>query len=220
MKIIDIDFRFVESYCELAALGEFLDVINKQLNTVINKEKKRLESRIQKKKKDLDEIELSNIHREYNDRVYELLPRYFRSPFLVTLWAVSESAIIEVGDYIQKQKDIPLNMKDIRGKNFLDQANKYFKYILEFKLFTKEAYDRLEMLRILRNVIAHCNGRLDAIKNKEDLKKLKKWNKEKIGITLLINSIIFSELFLKQTYNFVNAAIIDLLDRTRKSFPK
>ena len=87
-------------------------------------------------------------------------------------------------------------------------------------MFTKEAYDRLEMLRILRNVIAHCNGRLDAIKNKEDLKKLKKWNKEKIGITLLINSIIFSELFLKQTYNFVNAAIIDLLDRTRKSFPK
>lgn len=220
MSILDLDFRFVESYYELDALGEFLNVIENQLENVINQEKKRVESEILSKKKDLDEVELANIQQEFNDRVYELLPRFFRSPFLVTLWAISESAIIEVADYIQKQKNLPLSMRDIRGNNFLDQANKYFKYILEFELFNEVVYDRLEMLRILRNAIAHCNGRLEAIKNKEDLNKLKKWNKEEIGITLLINSIIFSESFLRETYEIVSTAINDLLDRAKASFPK
>ena len=218
---LNLDFRFVENYYELDALGDYLNVLEDQLSLIITKEQERIKADILKNKKKLDEVELSLMHQELNNLIYELLPRFFRSPFLVTLYAIAESAIIEVADYLQNQKNKSLSIKDIRGDNFIDQTKKYFDHVLEFKLFSDASIiDRLEMLRILRNAVAHGNGRFERIKNKDDVKKIKQWKKDNIGISLLGDSIIFSNVFLSETYKIINIGIHDLLDRAKSAFPK
>jgi len=219
MKFDIFDFRFVESYYELFTIGDFLDVLEKQLSAVIKKEHESFNDKIRKKNHDLDDIELDEIRQNMYRLVDELLPRYFRSPFLVTLWAVTESAIIEVSYYLQQQKKQSLSIKDIRGTNFLDRAKKYFSHILNFPLFNdQEVWNRLDMLRTFRNIIAHGNGRIEAIKSKEDLRNIKRWSKNNYGVTITISNIIFSEKFLQETYTIVSSGLFDLLDRAKAAY--
>jgi hypothetical protein len=217
MKILDLDFRFTENYYELYALGDFRIVLEKQLAAVIINEQERFEIELGKQK--WDEIELDQIRQAMNDRVYELLPRYFRSPFLVTLWSIVETSITEVAKYLQIKKNKKLSLKDIKGKNFIDQSDKYYRHILEFTLFQNtNILNQLDMLRILRNTIAHCNGRIDAIKE-NDLIKIKTFRQSYQGIDIYSNSIIFSDNFLKETYDVIKSGIFDLLDRAKTEFP-
>ncbi len=217
--IWDLDFRFIENYYELDALGHYLNFLEDQLSSIIKQkeENARLELLA---KKDMDEVEFAEIHQKLNDVIYELLPRFFRSPFLVTLYAVAESAINEVADYLKKQKNKSLCINDIKGSGFIDQAKKYFSNVLEFKLFSDSSIiDRLDMLRILRNAVAHSNGRLERIKENDRI-KIKKWKEDNIGISLLNNSIIFSDVFLRETYKIIYTGINDLLDRAKAAYPE
>ena len=192
MKLSELDYRFLENYHELFALKDYLDMLEKQISSISEQERVRLRAKIKEQENDLDEADLLVIQNKFDILVDELLPRFFRGPFIVTLWSVIESSIVDVANYIQKQKNKSLSMKDIRGKNFLNQANKYFEHVIDFNLFNdKDVANRLEMLRILRNVIAHCNGRLDSIKNKKDLTKIEQWSKENIGITLFLQIGLF-----------------------------
>jgi hypothetical protein len=73
------------------------------------------------------------------------------------------------------------------------------------------------MIRVLRNAIAHCNGRLDAISNEKDLRKIKKWGKANIGIKVY-DSIVLSDAYLKDSYKIINDALRDLLKRVRTKY--
>jgi hypothetical protein len=109
-------------------------------------------------------------------------------------------------------------MKDIRG-NILNRAYKYFDYVLKFPLFNDiNVKNRLEMIRVLRNALAHGNGRLNAISNENDLKKIKKWGKDNIGITVYDN-VVLSDTFLKNSHKIINDALMDLLMRVRTTYP-
>ena len=83
--IWDLDFRFVENYYELYALGDYLNFLEDQISSIIRQEQERVRLELLEKKKDMDEVEIAEIHQKLNDVIYELLPRFFRSPFLVTL---------------------------------------------------------------------------------------------------------------------------------------
>jgi len=63
-------------------------------------------------------------------------------------------------------------------------------------LFTdKKAEDQLDMLRILRNTIAHCNGRIKAIKNPKDINKIKTWEKGNFGISTISDNLSLRKVF-------------------------
>lgn len=218
MAVINIDLRFVDQEHELERLADFLNILEKQLSNAIKKEQRHITHLRKKQKSNLDEIELSFYEQRLNDLINDTLPRFFRGPFICSLWAITESIILDVAAYIQKEQKQEIRIKDIRGDNMLDIAIKYFDHVLQFQLFDNgDIITRLEMIRVLRNSVAHCNGRLDALSNEKDLRKIKKWSKENIGISAYDN-VVLSESFLRQNYKIINYALRNLLKRVRMEY--
>ena len=76
------------------------------------------------------------------------------------------------------------------------------------------------MFYILRNAIAHANGRLDNIKSEKDIKKIKKWSNDNIGIDNVNGNLIFSSEFVRKTYSVVSKVIKDLTNQVTTQYPK
>ncbi len=146
-----------------------------------------------------------------------LLPRIFRAPFLVSLYAVYESAVTEIASLIQKQKGIAISINDQKGINFLDKAKKYYNNIIEFQLYSSEkVWGRIKKLSVLRNAIAHANGRMEMVKNKKRQQDIKTWEKQNVGISLMNGYIIIEEAFLRNTLSLVSDSLNELVERYKK----
>ena len=98
----------------------------------------------------------------------------------------------------------------------MDSKKKYFDNVLNFILFNDEkTEENLEMLLILRNAIAHGNGRKDAV-NEHSWRKIQVWEKQGKGITSSSDRLEFSSLFVNETLAIVRDSLRDLLQRVRK----
>lgn len=136
MSVLNIDTRFVEISYEISALGRYLDMLEQQLQILIKQEHAQADARLIEIQKNFDEVEWQMVHQEFNELVDELLPRFFRCPFWVMLWATYESGVIHISKYIQNKKRLSLSISDIKGASFLKKANKYFQHVIKFSLFT------------------------------------------------------------------------------------
>ena len=81
--VLDCDFRLLDVSMELIALEDFLAIIEKEMESLKQSEKHRLEATI--KGQDLSFEDWSDAHRTHDEMVEFLLPRFFRGPFLVAL---------------------------------------------------------------------------------------------------------------------------------------
>ena len=95
------------------------------------------------------------------------MPRFVRHPFLVSLYAIYEAVVTEIAALIGEQKSVELNLDDIRGRGFLDRAQKYYKHVLcEPCIPLTEggaSWKSVRLLADLRHVIAHTNGKMDRV---------------------------------------------------------
>lgn len=219
VKLDKIDFRFIEINYELHALEQYMDSIESQLPHLIRIEEEKVYDDLREKGYENDEIERQIAQQQLDDFIDNVLPRYFFSQILVTLWAIFESAIVEIANEIKDHKKQGIYLNDING-DFLERTNKYFNHILKFPIKTRDsAWQHLRMFYILRNAIAHANGRMDNIKSKRDVNKIKKWTKDNIGIDDLDGNLSFSPHFVKKLYSIVFNMINVLIERVRSRYP-
>jgi len=212
---IDFDFRLLDVSSELFTLEDFLEIIEKQIDHVNNSEKLIRDDLIKKQNLSPNDPEWHEIQQIYDYRIDVLIPRLFRSPFLVSLYAVYESAVIEMSRLIQKKQGQHISLNDIKG-DFLDQAKKYYKHILRFELCKDNtSWQYITMLSELRHAIAHTNGRLDMLKEKSR-KSIRKWEKEGIGIEINSGYIIVDSDFLKRIFGIVHSSLEELIQRYKQ----
>ena len=108
------------------------------------------------------EMELHVLH----TTTKELFPRIFRGGFLVSLWALFESGIKDLGEYTRRQLKLPFGLQELRAGDFLDQSEKYFRGTLDIQAFPdKSIRKQIELLKGFRNAIAHHDGNLDEVPN-------------------------------------------------------
>ncbi len=209
-----IDFRFVEIEYELSALQEYIRTLDSQLPILEKREREELEKRIHEQ--NLDEADASMEYDQHHDLIKRVVPRFFRGPLLVTLWAIYESGVQEVASHIQNKQSWALASRDIRGDNKLAQFKKYYEYILKFPLITSDpARERIEMLQVLRNALAHGNGRKDAVK---DWEKIEKWSQTNKGIIADHDYLMFTGAFVQETFTIVSDSLRDLIQRTKSAY--
>ena len=121
----------------------------------------------------LVEVEIAS--QEYEWRINDP-PLFFRGTFLVSLYAVYESVVIEIAKLIRDKQSQQIKIDDLKG-NFLERAKKYYKHILQFDLYSNEkAWQQIKMLSDLRNAFAHANGRVDRL-NRKSKEKIEQWKK-------------------------------------------
>ncbi|MBM4274049.1 MAG: hypothetical protein FJ134_06260 [Deltaproteobacteria bacterium] len=205
----------IEIEAELFALDYHLNLIEEQIRNKEVFERMRSQRKIKKLNLTRDDPEWHEEQYELDYVIEFLLPRLFRSTFLVSLYAVYESAVTEIARLIQKQKVIAISINDLKG-DFLDRAKKYFKDVINFQLYSgHEVWDRITMLSELRNAIAHTNGRIEML-NKGTKQKISSWEKQKVGISSLDGFVVIEEGFLRDTLRLVSASLNDLVERYKK----
>ena len=188
MKIEKIDFRLLDASIELDVLEEHLQLIENQMEHIERTERNKTETYIRKEGLCPDDPEWHIAWQKYDYRI-DQLPRFFRGTFLVVLYAAYESIVTEIARLIQVKQSQKIAINHLKG-GFLERAKKYYKHILKFDLYSEEkVWQQVKMLSTLRNAFAHANGRLDML-NEKSKKEMKKWGKEKRGISTYYGYII------------------------------
>lgn len=196
---------------EVSILNEHLELIEEQIKRGEKEAKCKLDTEIRGLTPD-DEDSWSRPHDEYDYQVEVTLPRILRNPFLVSLFAVYESAVTTIAELVQEEKGQKIAIDDLRGRGFLNRSKRYYRHILQFDLSTdNERWKRLMVLSDLRNAIAHSNGRYEAIS-----KELRRRIKQQGFLDKDTGFIIVPGIFLRETVAVVKGELEDLLARYEK----
>ena len=130
----------------------------------------------------------------------------------MALYAAYESIVTEIAHSIQVKQSQKIKLDDLRG-GFLERAKKYYKHILKFDLYSEEkVWQQIRMLPTLRNAFAHANGRLEML-NEKSKKEMKKWEKEKRGISTDYGYIICEVNIVADIFGAVRDSLEDLIER-------
>lgn len=212
---IKIDFRLCDVYQELHALEEHYKIIEKQILHLNNIEKEKLDKYREKGNLNPEDAEWDISRQEYDYKIDFLLPRLFWGPFIVSLYAVFETSVMEIANLMQKSIKHEIALNDLRG-NFLERAKKYYKSVLNFKLYCNNTdWQNIKYLTDIRHAIAHANGRIDMLNYKIN-KKMKELEKHNIGVSSNYNYILVDSHFSKKVFSAVKSILEDLVDRYKE----
>ena len=207
---ITLDFRLLEVSTELSTLEEHLELIEDQIERGQGQASSRRKAKMLDLEPD-DEAEWSLLQQEYYYQVNFVHPRVLRNPFLVSLFAVYESAVTEIAKLIQQKKGLAISIDDLKG-DLLKRSKKYYEHVLQFQLsLGNENWQRVMLLSDLRNAIAHTNGRLDMVSKRTRERILKsKGVREELGC------LVVEGAFLKETFAFVKNDLEGLVERYKE----
>jgi hypothetical protein len=209
-----LDFRFNEIEAELSVILDHAEAVERQLPAIAKSERERLEEGLE----GLDPDEWYGTKQWIDEFAEEVLPRLYRSPVIVELWAVFEAAIVEISKYLKEKGGHSLDVDDLRGSNDYERAQKYYADVLGFRLMEIEGVkEKLDTLLLVRNVIAHCNGRVEAIKPAR-LQKISRWEKEQGGIVVGFYYVSVTEEFIKNMARAVKTTLDDLIKRVKEKY--
>jgi len=211
----EIDFRLVDVSMELYALEDHLELLEKHIEHTAESERLIRDDAIRKYNSTPNDPEWHEAHQNYDHKIDFLLPRFFRGPFLVSLYAVYESAVTEIARLIQKKQGQAISISDIKGE-FLNRAKKYYKHILRFEFCDDNtAWQYLTMLSILRNAFAHTNGRIEMLKDSAK-QRIIDWEKKRIGLQTNEGYIIIDANLLKKIFHIPPNLVVERVPAHRK----
>ena len=207
-----LDFRFSEIQHELYAIEQHRLATEAELPSILETGRERLQAEVATDDDpDYVQSELQSIDSFINDD----MPRFFRYPTLISLWAVYEAAATEISNEIRKNVGHSLTIEDLRGDK-LEKIKKYFEQVLKFPLVSDaQSLRYLRMLLILRNALAHGNGREDAIKQSK-WEMIQKWNESGIGTEH--GFLTFDAEFVQRMVMVVSASLTDLIERVKNTY--
>lgn len=205
-----IDFRLVEIEIETSTLKEHIALIEEQISQAEKAAKKKLDDGLRSLTADSDygyESDMLSFEHDYLTESF--LPRVYRSPFIVVLFAVYETAVTEIADLIQSGQGQTRDLKRGGGNvDFLTKAKAYYRDVLGMELSRNEDHwKRLEVLREVRNVIAHTNGRFEMASNKQ------KEVLRKEGLAHGYGWVLACKDFLAEMHTVVSEELEDLAER-------
>lgn len=210
-----IDIRLLDISMELDALELHLKYAEEQITHIERTEKDRYETLAKIQRSEMDDFEWQELRDEYTRRVEYLVPSFFRVPYLVVLYAVYESAIIEIACLLQEKQSQQLSIDDLRG-DLLARANKYFTHVLKFQLCPdSKAWNKIILLSDLRHAIAHANGRIEML-NQTSRKKITNLAKKNMGIDIWNGHIMITKSLVEELLSNVRTSLDDLVNRYKE----
>lgn len=209
-------FRLLGVRAELSGLSDALELMEGQIKFLSEQRKTQASADLRVLAEQGHEWEHEDVQLTLQERdhaVEHFYPRVFRGPFLVTLWAIYESGLKEVARFIKLQKDIELDVDEIRGPDVQRRVKRYFEAVLGMSLPSDQARAReLSRLYMLRNAFAHANGRLASLKGgvRDGVKGM---IKEGL-LTESLGYVIPSKAYLAAACGAVHTELSELVDRT------
>ena len=219
MFLENFDLRLIDVVHELYAIEKYIDSIEQQIPDLIQKEEAIAYEQMKKSEYENDEAEWQITRQEYYELIEVAIPKYFWGPTIVILWAIFESAILKIANEIKSHKKLGIGLNDING-DVMDRVNLYFNQILKMPIQTRsKAWQHLRMLYVLRNAIAHANGKFKNIKSDKDVKKIHKWIKDGIGIQANSDDILFTPEFVREAHSIIFSFLDELIKKFKEQYP-
>ncbi|MDI1258996.1 hypothetical protein [Aquabacterium sp.] len=158
-RLIHRATKFPDPTPRLSALKEALKATEESIEHLIDQYPTRSGRILAQKRMHQDDVDLEILILQKNTE--ELFPRVFRGGFLVSLWAVFESGIKDLAEYTRNQRNLPFGLQDLRGGDFLEQSERFFRATLQIEPFPEKGIrKRIEYLKGFRNAIAHHDGNI------------------------------------------------------------
>lgn len=217
MTVLKIDLRFVEYNYELYTLSDYISFVEDAIVNELKKREVEIDNKIKKYDLSYNDPEYSLLSQDkYKLREY-FLPKFFINPIVVSLWAIIETALTFVAEYVRNSNNLELKLNDIRGENFLDRCQKYYKHILNFPILSdKKIYEIFYIVMKIRHLIAHCNGHLVNLKSEKDSRFSQNLLKQNKNISLYSDEIIITQKFISQVFEVVKKEL-ELIFETVKN---
>ena len=99
----DLNDPLLDALHEVFALEDYLTTMEEHISHIQRSQKLKLDAYIKKEKLTPDDPEWHEAIQKYDHWVDFLLPRFFRGPFLVSLYALYEAVVTEIADLIQSR---------------------------------------------------------------------------------------------------------------------
>lgn len=209
------DLRFVEIEAELWALGEFLHVIEPQVQYLIKQDEVRMRADLSEQRLPWEDPDVQAAFQEHDERASRVFPRFLRAPFVVALCATYESAIEELALASAKASGRDLQLKDIKANSWFAAAQKYFKAVLLIPLDGNiERLHFIADLFVVRNAVAHANGNVRSIPERK-LEQLKEVSRRHAGQIAVDDLVMLEPSFLEAAYTNVDGSVRALVDTIR-----
>lgn len=215
-ELTSIDFRLAQLSLEIALLEDYIALVEGQIQRSSREAEAKFESDVAAAGGSIDEAERDFLRQERDHGIDFVIPRVFRGPMLVSLFAVYETGVTEVSRELQEKHGQGVSLDDIRGRDFLDRARKYFQHVLSFDLCRDDgAWQGLKRLSVLRNAIAHTNGRLDLMNQKAQT-QIREWERQKCGVDRHSGYLVVDAALLSQAAATVRDTLGDLVERYKQ----
>ena len=97
---------------------------------------------------------------EVGEKVTRLLPRIFRTGFMLVMWSTFETKIKDILHYVAQQKQQPIPAKFFKSKNIFDASEQYLQQTMSLTAFPDSSVRAaLNDLSQVRNALIHHSGK-------------------------------------------------------------
>jgi hypothetical protein len=200
-------FSSFETEVELLVLEEYLDILDSQLPTLLERERELIWKDVDPDTQYAEDAALWRQH--YLDDGISI--RFLTAAAVVGIWAEYEATITRLAEYLRAARAPAA--APFRPRHFVVDAEKYFRETLGMYLHPPDAdRTRLKALHAVRNALAHANGRL------ADVPPLKREVVEKIAqkecdLVIRDGYLIASRKYARAALAFVRQLLDDLTAR-------
>jgi len=138
------------------------------------------------------------------------------NPIVITLWGFLESTLNDYANYIKIKDNLPVDFKEIKGKNPLSKYKKYFNDHCGLNISYK-SHEKLINIQKLRNYIAHTNSKIEYI-NKEKAQELEKIQTSIKGIELSTDYIVVSYDGVLEIHHLIKELVCEIKDQVYRKY--
>ena len=217
----DLDDPLLEASCGIYAIDDYHKALEKQIEHIQQMQKSQLDDYIAKHKLTPDDPEWHEATSDYYHWIDLLLPRFFRGPFLVSLYALYESIVFEIATAIQMLNPHLKRFSSFRKKkrlNFIECARAYYVEVLGIELCPDASIlKRLIILSKLRNAVAHANGRIESLSPPNFRKEIVQIVHDLPDVDAYSGHIAFGSGFVARTTELVLSELHRLIDGHREA---
>jgi len=220
LSTFDLHDPFLEASGEVFAIEDYYEELENQITTVQKTQRLKLDALIRKEKLTPENAEWHEAIQGYDHWVDFLLPRFFRGPFLVSLYALYESVVTEVAVLIHAKHPHLKRFSTFSRReklSFLERAGKYYDEILGIELCPDEpTWYRLGVLSEFRNAVAHANGRVEMLRPEKRTVVLD-FIRSIPDVDIHSGYITFGKAFVSDTAHIVINDLRRLIDDNREA---
>lgn len=200
--VFDIHIYTIE--LTLSNMFDYLNVVHEG----IAKKQKEFESVIEEKTAGLDQEGRDEYFHNYclddHWRLYEIVPNYFYSSFLITWYSFIEKELFTLCKLIRIDKDIILKHDELAGRG-IRQAQTYFASVLNVELAERDWKELIDKIAKLRNVYAHRCGEfsereIDNLRSYLNLHQLYDYGRVVLTVDYCKYLIAFARRLLQRLY--------------------